>query len=166
MPSGSGWIFTKDRRVALALGGERGGPWSRGVSASYGCDPPGSLGNAAIILRSRLKVKVVKELRGKKMALPNGVTENGVLASDWDTEAGKQVMQYQVCGHVPQLVLSCLLASGRGRGALVGPQGESPLRAFQTAQEQHRCLRDRPPRRCSALSVRGLAPPGLKRSGD
>lgn len=52
-------------------------------------------GNAAIILRSRLKVKVVKELRGKKMALPNGVTENGVLASDWDTEAGKQVMQYQ-----------------------------------------------------------------------
>lgn len=47
-------------------------------------------GNAAIILRSRLKVKVVKELRGKKMAIPNGVTENGVLASGWDggREAG------------------------------------------------------------------------------
>uniref|UniRef100_G1PNY2 NAD(+) kinase n=1 Tax=Myotis lucifugus TaxID=59463 RepID=G1PNY2_MYOLU len=57
-------------------------------------------GNAAIILRSRLKVKVVKELRGKKMAIPNGVSENGVLASDWDTEAGKQVMQHQVLNEV------------------------------------------------------------------
>ena len=62
--------------------------------------PPG---NAAVVLRSRLKVKVVKELRGKKTASPNGVSENGVLASDRDTEAGKQVMQYQVCGHVPPL---------------------------------------------------------------
>lgn len=56
-------------------------------------------GNAAIILRSRLKVKVVKELRGK-MALRNGVTGNGVLASDWDSEPGKQVMQHQVLNEV------------------------------------------------------------------
>ncbi|XP_053775946.1 NAD kinase isoform X1 [Desmodus rotundus] len=57
-------------------------------------------GNAAVVLRSRLKVKVVKELRGKKTASPNGVSENGVLASDRDTEAGKQVMQYQVLNEV------------------------------------------------------------------
>ncbi|XP_036918078.1 NAD kinase isoform X3 [Sturnira hondurensis] len=57
-------------------------------------------GNAAVVLRSRLKVKVVKELRGKKTATPNGLSENGVLASDRDTEAGKQVMQYQVLNEV------------------------------------------------------------------
>ncbi|XP_016072345.1 PREDICTED: NAD kinase isoform X2 [Miniopterus natalensis] len=56
-------------------------------------------GNAAIVLRSRLKVKVVKEPRGK-MSFPNGVGENGVLASGWDAEAEKQVMQYQVLNEV------------------------------------------------------------------
>ncbi|XP_007943704.1 NAD kinase [Orycteropus afer afer] len=55
-------------------------------------------GNAAIILRSRLKVRVVKELRGKKAAAPNGVRENGTLAPD--TDVGKQVMQYQVLNEV------------------------------------------------------------------
>ena len=43
----------------------------------------------------------MKELRGKKTAVPNGVSENGVLAADLAAEAGKQAMQYQVCGHVP-----------------------------------------------------------------
>lgn len=57
-------------------------------------------GNAAIILRSRLKVKVVKELRGKKLAVPNGTSKNGVLAADPDPEVGKQVMQYQVLNEV------------------------------------------------------------------
>ncbi|XP_078308662.1 NAD kinase isoform X3 [Panthera onca] len=57
-------------------------------------------GNAAVILRSRLKVRVVKELRGKKMAVPNGVSENGVLAADLAAEAGKQAMQYQVLNEV------------------------------------------------------------------
>ncbi|XP_064137169.1 NAD kinase isoform X4 [Loxodonta africana] len=55
-------------------------------------------GNAAIILRSRLKVGVVKELRGKKAVAPNGVRENGTLAPD--AEVGKQVMQYQVLNEV------------------------------------------------------------------
>ncbi|KAM6217327.1 NAD kinase [Rhynchocyon petersi] len=55
-------------------------------------------GNAAIILRSRLKVRVVKELRGKKAAATNGVRENGTLAPD--AEVGKQVMQYQVLNEV------------------------------------------------------------------
>ncbi|XP_075406241.1 NAD kinase isoform X2 [Tenrec ecaudatus] len=55
-------------------------------------------GNAAIVLRSRLKVRVVKELRGQKPAASNGVGENGSLAPD--TELGKQVMQYQVLNEV------------------------------------------------------------------
>ncbi|KAM9686992.1 NAD kinase isoform 1-T3 [Trichechus inunguis] len=81
----------------------RQGPCSGKVSAcSMG--PPdlsqlsGILGNAAIVLRSRLKVRVVKELRGKKAAAPNGVRENGSLAPD--AEVGKQVMQYQVLNEV------------------------------------------------------------------
>ncbi|KAB0399481.1 hypothetical protein E2I00_015793, partial [Balaenoptera physalus] len=53
-------------------------------------------GNAAVVLRSRLKVRVVKELRGKKVAVPNGISENGVLAAALDAEVGKQVMQYQI----------------------------------------------------------------------
>ena len=64
-----------------------------------GCDPCRPPGNAAVVLRSRLKVRVVKELRGK-MAIPNGISENGVLAADLDTEVGKQVMQYQVLNEV------------------------------------------------------------------
>ncbi|XP_066875288.1 NAD kinase isoform X1 [Kogia breviceps] len=57
-------------------------------------------GNAAVVLRSRLKVRVVKELRGKKVAVPNGISENGVLAAALDAEVGKQVMQYQVLNEV------------------------------------------------------------------
>ncbi|XP_006732500.1 NAD kinase isoform X1 [Leptonychotes weddellii] len=57
-------------------------------------------GNAAVVLRSRLKVRVVKELRGKKMVVPNGISENGLLAADLDAEVGKQVMQYQVLNEV------------------------------------------------------------------
>ncbi|XP_028921247.1 NAD kinase isoform X3 [Ornithorhynchus anatinus] len=57
-------------------------------------------GNAAIVLRSRLKVKVVKELREKKPGLQNGIDENGVVATAPDREPGKQVMQYQVLNEV------------------------------------------------------------------
>ncbi|XP_054440089.1 NAD kinase [Pteronotus mesoamericanus] len=57
-------------------------------------------GNAAVVLRSRLKVKVVKELRGKKISTANGVSDGGVLAADRDPEVGKQVMQYQVLNEV------------------------------------------------------------------
>ncbi|XP_037355553.1 NAD kinase [Talpa occidentalis] len=59
-------------------------------------------GNAAVVLRSRLKVRVAKEPRGRKAAVPNGVRENGAPASspDADAEAGKQVMQYQVLNEV------------------------------------------------------------------
>ncbi|XP_037684725.1 NAD kinase isoform X2 [Choloepus didactylus] len=57
-------------------------------------------GNAAIILRSRLKVRVAKELRGKAAAIQNGVSGIGVLAPGLDPEAGKQVVQYQVLNEV------------------------------------------------------------------
>nr|XP_044998300.1 NAD kinase-like [Jaculus jaculus] len=52
-------------------------------------------GNVAVILRSRLKVRVVKELRDKKTDVHNGLGENGL-----DTEGGKQAMQYQVLNEV------------------------------------------------------------------
>ncbi|XP_047411487.1 NAD kinase isoform X2 [Sciurus carolinensis] len=57
-------------------------------------------GNAAIVLRSRLKVRVVKELRGKKMTMHNGLSENGLPAPGLDAEVGKQAMQYQVLNEV------------------------------------------------------------------
>ncbi|XP_074074814.1 NAD kinase isoform X2 [Macrotis lagotis] len=57
-------------------------------------------GNAAIVLRSRLKVKVVKEFREKKAMLQNGIDENGVLSSGLEKESGKQMMHYQVLNEV------------------------------------------------------------------
>lgn len=57
-------------------------------------------GNAAVVLQSWLKVQVMNEPRGKKIATPSGISENGVLASDRDTQVRKQVMQYQVLNEV------------------------------------------------------------------
>ncbi|XP_044523485.1 NAD kinase isoform X2 [Gracilinanus agilis] len=57
-------------------------------------------GNAAIVLRSRLKVKVVKELREKKGVLQNGIDENGVLAPGLDKDSPKHMMNYQVLNEV------------------------------------------------------------------
>ncbi|XP_058160615.1 NAD kinase isoform X4 [Dasypus novemcinctus] len=51
-------------------------------------------GNAAVVLRSRLKVRVVKGLRG------TAAVQNGVLAPDLEPEGGKQVVQYQVLNEV------------------------------------------------------------------
>uniref|UniRef100_A0A2K5YYG9 NAD(+) kinase n=1 Tax=Mandrillus leucophaeus TaxID=9568 RepID=A0A2K5YYG9_MANLE len=59
-----------------------------------------SHGNAAVVLRSRLKVRVVKELRGKKTAVHNGLGENGSRAAGLDMDVGKQAMQYQVLNEV------------------------------------------------------------------
>ncbi|NWW40726.1 NADK kinase, partial [Panurus biarmicus] len=61
------------------------------------CVPPA--GNAALVLRSRLKVKVVKEHR-EKTPVQNGLEENGVVAANLEKEAGKQIMQYQVLNEV------------------------------------------------------------------
>uniref|UniRef100_A0A2K6RHY7 NAD(+) kinase n=1 Tax=Rhinopithecus roxellana TaxID=61622 RepID=A0A2K6RHY7_RHIRO len=57
-------------------------------------------GNAAVVLRSRLKVRVVKELRGKKTTVHNGLGENGSRAAGLDMDVGKQAMQYQVLNEV------------------------------------------------------------------
>uniref|UniRef100_A0A8D0F047 NAD(+) kinase n=1 Tax=Strix occidentalis caurina TaxID=311401 RepID=A0A8D0F047_STROC len=56
-------------------------------------------GNAALVLRSRLKVKVVKEHR-EKMTVQNGIEENGVVSANIEKEVGKQIMQYQVLNEV------------------------------------------------------------------
>ncbi|KAF7486510.1 Hypothetical predicted protein [Marmota monax] len=58
------------------------------------------VGNAAIVLRSGLRVRVVKELRGKKRTTHNGLSENGLPALGLDTEIGKQAVQYQVLNKV------------------------------------------------------------------
>ncbi|XP_074831773.1 NAD kinase isoform X2 [Carettochelys insculpta] len=57
-------------------------------------------GNAALVLRSRLKVKVVKEHREKTTLIQNGIEENGVISTSLEMEMGKQVMQYQVLNEV------------------------------------------------------------------
>uniref|UniRef100_A0A8D2QEI6 NAD(+) kinase n=1 Tax=Zonotrichia albicollis TaxID=44394 RepID=A0A8D2QEI6_ZONAL len=54
-------------------------------------------GNAALVLRSRLKVRVVKEHRDKG-SVQNGIEENGVVSATLEKEVGKQIMQYQVRG--------------------------------------------------------------------
>ncbi|XP_069320806.1 NAD kinase isoform X2 [Eulemur rufifrons] len=56
-------------------------------------------GNAAVVLRSRLKVRVVKEPRGRKGPVPNGLSENGAPAPG-QADGGKQAMQYQVLNEV------------------------------------------------------------------
>lgn len=60
--------------------------------------PPG---NAALVLRSRLKVKVVKEHR-EKPTVRNGIEENGVVSANLEKEVGKQIMQFQVRGQRKQ----------------------------------------------------------------
>ncbi|KAL0603605.1 NAD kinase [Plecturocebus cupreus] len=57
-------------------------------------------GNAAVVLRSRLKVRVVKELREKKTAVHNGLGENGSRPVGLDMDVEKQAMQYQVLNEV------------------------------------------------------------------
>ncbi|KAG8569017.1 hypothetical protein GDO81_014230 [Engystomops pustulosus] len=56
-------------------------------------------GNAALVLRSRLKVKVHKEHREKKNLVQNGVEENGLIVNQQEKEYGKQT-KYQVLNEV------------------------------------------------------------------
>lgn len=57
-------------------------------------------GKPAVVLWSWLKVKVMKELREKKLAISDGTSEKRVLATDLDTEVRKQVMQCRVLKEV------------------------------------------------------------------
>lgn len=53
-------------------------------------------GNEAVVLRSQLKVRVTKELRGRKVVVPSQISRSRVLAADLDKVVGKQIMQYHV----------------------------------------------------------------------
>lgn len=53
-------------------------------------------GNETVVLRSQLKVRVTKELRGRKVAVPNQISRSRVLAADLDKVVGKQITQYHV----------------------------------------------------------------------
>ena len=121
----NGLISTGAQGVALHLCEDGRGSLVKGAGTSSvallpppadfpGCDPCWPPGNAAVVLRSRLKVRVVKEPRGKKVAVPNGISENGVLAAGLDVEVGKQAVQYQVCGPAPPPTRCRALPSGRG----------------------------------------------------
>ncbi|XP_030639806.1 NAD kinase isoform X2 [Chanos chanos] len=57
-------------------------------------------GNAAIILRSRLKVRVVKEGREKKGSLQGRSEEKSMIISNGDVEPARKTMQYQVLNEV------------------------------------------------------------------
>ncbi|XP_020027017.1 NAD kinase isoform X1 [Castor canadensis] len=108
-------------------------------------------GNAAVVLRSRLKVRVVKELRGKKMTVHNGLSENGLPAPGLDTEVGKQAMQYQVLNEVvidrgPSSYLSNvdvyldghLITTVQGDGVIVStPTGSTAYAAAAGASMVH-----------------------------
>ena len=50
------------------------------------------VGNAAIVLRSRLKVKVLKENWEKKAR----VDEKGIILTNGDIESSRKAVQYQV----------------------------------------------------------------------
>lgn len=103
-------------------------------------------GNAAVILRSRLKVRVVKELRDKKTTVHNGLGENGL-----DTEGGKQAMQFQVLNEVvidrgPSSYLSNvdvyldghLITTVQGDGVIVStPTGSTAYAAAAGASMVH-----------------------------
>ncbi|KAK1142222.1 NAD kinase isoform X2 [Acipenser oxyrinchus oxyrinchus] len=56
-------------------------------------------GNAAIILRSRLKVKVVKEPREKKAVQDRG-EEKGLIVKNGESEISRRTVQYQVLNEV------------------------------------------------------------------
>ncbi|XP_042336204.1 NAD kinase isoform X2 [Sceloporus undulatus] len=57
-------------------------------------------GNAALVLRSRLKVKVVKEHRETKTVIQNRIEENGVMPPNLEKEMFKHAIQYQVLNEV------------------------------------------------------------------
>lgn len=54
--------------------------------------PPPIVGNAAIVLRSRLKVRVLKENWEKKAR----VDEKGIILTNGDIESSRKPVQYQV----------------------------------------------------------------------
>ncbi|XP_035279253.1 NAD kinase b isoform X1 [Anguilla anguilla] len=107
-------------------------------------------GNAAITLRSRLKVKVVKEMF-QRTGVPRYGEENGVCQSHQDSEAGKVTLQLQVLNEVvvdrgPSSYLSNvdlyldgrLITSVQGDGVIVStPTGSTAYAAAAGASMIH-----------------------------
>lgn len=66
------------------------------------------------------------------MAVPNGISENGLLAASLDMEVGKQAVQYQVCGPAPPspgagLALRQGVQGGDFGPDLLGSPGAAPV---------------------------------------
>lgn len=59
------------------------------------------IGNAAIVLRSRLKVRVLKENWEKKAR----VDEKGIILTNGDIENSRKVVQYQVASATETITL-------------------------------------------------------------
>ncbi|XP_069097113.1 NAD kinase isoform X1 [Pleurodeles waltl] len=57
-------------------------------------------GNAALVLRSRLKVKVVKESRDNKSLIQNGIEENGLGVVNFMEREPCKITKYQVLNEV------------------------------------------------------------------
>ncbi|XP_061100081.1 NAD kinase b isoform X2 [Conger conger] len=107
-------------------------------------------GNAAITLRSRLKVKVVKDMF-QRTGMPHYGEENGVSQSRTDNEAGKVTLQLQVLNEVvvdrgPSSYLSNvdlyldgrLITSVQGDGVIVStPTGSTAYAAAAGASMIH-----------------------------
>lgn len=104
-----------------------------------------------MVLRSRLKVRVVKALRGEAAAVHNGLRENGLPAPGLDTDTGKQAVQYQVLNEVvidrgPSSYLSNvdvyldghLITTVQGDGVIVStPTGSTAYAAAAGASMVH-----------------------------
>ncbi|XP_058160616.1 NAD kinase isoform X5 [Dasypus novemcinctus] len=97
-------------------------------------------GNAAVVLRSRLKVRVVKGLRG------TAAVQNGVLAPDLEPEGGKQVLNEVVIDRGPSSYLSNvdvyldghLITTVQGDGVIVStPTGSTAYAAAAGASMIH-----------------------------
>nr|XP_021539033.1 NAD kinase isoform X2 [Neomonachus schauinslandi] len=99
-------------------------------------------GNAAVVLRSRLKVRVVKELRGKKMVVPNGISENGLLAADLDAEVLNEVVidrgPSSYLSNVDVYLDGHLITTVQGDGVIVStPTGSTAYAAAAGASMIH-----------------------------
>nr|XP_033778044.1 NAD kinase isoform X2 [Geotrypetes seraphini] len=103
-------------------------------------------GNAALVLRSRLKVKVVKEHREKKLAIKNHIEENGILEKELCKQTKYQVLNEVVVDRGPSSYLSNvdvfldghLITTVQGDGVIVStPTGSTAYAAAAGASMIH-----------------------------
>ncbi|XP_053546338.1 NAD kinase [Bombina bombina] len=107
-------------------------------------------GNAALVLRSRLKVKVAKELKDKKSVVQNGLEENGIIVKktekDLVMQTKHQVLNEVVIDRGPSSYLSNvdvfldghLITTVQGDGVIVStPTGSTAYAAAAGASMIH-----------------------------